>query len=433
MFGARGDGRTNDTAAFAAMSARVNAAGGGTIVLRPVTYVVGSQIPGGRPGGPSFNEMDIIHLVGCSGSIDIQGNGAILRCAPGLRYGRFDLQSGRPLPDAVKFDLTGVATPYRGMIYIEKCTGPISISDLELDGNLHGLALGGRTSSAGWLAGSTGIRLIENKGSERLSRIHTHHHAQDGLILTAAGDRTGSTIVTDVVSEYNGRQGCSITGGHSYMLTNCQFRHTGRTPFGSAPGAGVDIEAESSPIRNVQFSNCEFSDNHGFGLVSGTGDSADITAENCRFVGTTNLAAWPDSPGMRFTNCLFVGAINHCHFDDDPSRATQFLNCTFTDDPGQSPTGKVYLPQAGWIVIARPGRNVLFSGCHFRLTDEGVLPLSGSDVRYDNCDMSQRSPKPSGPAGTYTGTDVIVGNAHLEGSIIRGSVSLNGRLLPVNG
>jgi hypothetical protein len=411
------------------MSAHVNARGGGTIVLRGVTYLVGRQSPTGRPAGPSFNESDIIHLVGCTAPIEIIGNGAVLRAAPGLRYGRFDAGSGRPLPDVAKFDLTGNATPYKGMIHIEKCAGTISISDLELDGNLDKFVVGGRSNRAGWLAGSTGIRLIGNTSSESLSRIHSHHHAQDGLILTAAGNRTGSTTVTDVISEYNGRQGCSITGGHSYVLQRCHFRHTGRTSIGSSPGAGVDIEAESSAIRNVKFSDCEFSDNHGFGIVSGTGDSADIVAQNCRFIGTSNWAAWPDSPGFHFDTCLFVGSINHAHDDADASRATRFSNCTFTDDPGLSPTGKVFLAPGGWIAILRPGRNVEFSRCHFRLIADGLLPLSSPDVIYADCDMSQRSPRSSAPLGIYTGSNSITGNAHLQGSSLRGAVTLNGRQL----
>lgn len=49
QFGAAGDGRTNDTLAFAAMSAFVNRNGGGEIVLRPTTYLVGRQTRGARP------------------------------------------------------------------------------------------------------------------------------------------------------------------------------------------------------------------------------------------------------------------------------------------------------------------------------------------------------------------------------------------------
>src|SRR4051812_20691178 len=44
-FGAIGDGRTNDTDAFARMTAAVNSAGGGTVLLRKTTYIVGGHVP----------------------------------------------------------------------------------------------------------------------------------------------------------------------------------------------------------------------------------------------------------------------------------------------------------------------------------------------------------------------------------------------------
>jgi hypothetical protein len=432
MFGAKGDGRTNDTRAFAAMSAHVNRLGGGTIVLRPVTYLVGEQQQG--PGGAEFSytPSDIIRLSKCRLPITIEGNGAILRSVSGLRYGRFDPASGEPLPDPDTHVRGNEAVPYLGMIDIEDCSAPVSISHVELDGNLQGMRIGGKTAKNGWQAGGTGIRLRGNSAAETISRVRSHHHPQDGIILTPSADRSGATTVVGVVCEYNGRQGCSITGGRNFSFRACIFRHTGREVlFGSNPRAGVDIEAERSPVRNVAFSQCEFSDNAGFGLVSGSGDSADIRCDGCKFIGTTNLAAWPDSPRTKFTNCLFVGAINHEFASADPTQATQFFNCTFTDDPTLSPTGEVFLGRGGgkWIAIARPGQNVLFSHCRFNLVGEAILPLSSPDVIYADCQMSQRSPRLSAPLGTYTGTTSFNGNVRLDGAIIRGSVTLNGRAL----
>jgi hypothetical protein len=430
MFGAKGDGRTNDTEAFAAMSAHVNARGGGTIVLRPTTYIVGQQKRG--PGGksPSFEPAKIIHLAKCPRAVTIRGNGARLRLAAGLRYGRFDPQSGDPLPRGQKLDLTNQASPYRGLIHIAHCSGRVEISDIELDGNLQQLRVGGKYGRGGWQAGGTGLWLFQNSGPELLARIHSHHHAQDGLILAPTADRVGATLVTDVTCEYNGRQGCSITGGRNLVFEHCKFRHTGRAGLGSNPGAGVDIEAERPPISDVIFRDCEFSDNKGFGLVAASGKSADLQFERCKFVGTTNWSAWPDRRRMRFRKCLFVGAINHARGDLDPAEAAQFLDCTFTDDPALSPTGKVFLPEGKWIAIVLDRPNVQFRRCRFRLVSDGVLPLSQKQVIYADCEMSQRSTAPSAPRGTYVGTNSIRGNAHLEDSVIRGNVTLNGRLLP---
>jgi len=431
-FGAKGDGRTNDTSAFTAMSAHLNAIGGGTIVLQQTTYLVGEQHPAEGGNGPSFAPSDIIHLSGCKGSIRIEGNGARLRCAPGLRYGRFDPRTGRPFPDAAKPDATNKAMPYFAMIYIEKCSGEVTISNLELDGNLGAHWIGGRAAPGGWQAGATGIRLIGNTGPETLRRIHSHHHAQDGMILAPTLDRKGSTALTDVVCEFNGRQGCSVTGGRNFGFRHCIFRHTGRAVLHSDPGAGVDIEAEHGPIRNVLFEDCEFSDTFGFGLVSGTGDSADIGFSRCKFVGTTNWAACPGSPDMRFNDCLFAGSIAYCHGDADPARAAHFDDCTFSDDTKFSPTRRLFFGNGKrkWIAVLPKNPNVRFGRCRFKLNGDAILPWSDNEVIYADCVMSQSSPEKSAPLGTYIGTNSISGHADLTGANIRGRVVLNGHLLP---
>ena len=429
MFGAVGDGRTNDTQAFAALSAHVNARGGGTIVLRPTTYIVGEQraAPGGAQ--PSFAPSDIIHLAGCSGPITIRGNGARLRSASGLRFGRFDPASGKPLADSIQLNLTNKAAPYVAMIFIERCGGTIDISDIELDGNLERLLVGGRTFRAGWEAGATGLRTYGNTGDERFSRIYSHHHGVDGLILTRTKDQLGTTSVADVVCEYNGRQGCSLTGGRDITFARCKLGRTGRAGLLAAPGDGLDIEAESSPIRNASFSDCEFADNGGFAVGAGKTDAADVRFTGCKFIGTTNWAAWPYRPAMHFENCQFVGAIIHAYGDADATLATKFIRCTFTDNPALSPTGEVFIGKAGmrWIAVIRDGPNVLFSGCTFDLVGDALLPQSRADTIFENCSMKQRSPEISHPVGRYVGTNTIVGNVDLTGSSIEGTVIANGR------
>lgn len=431
MFGAAGDGRTNDTRAFAALSARVNARGGGTIVLRPVTYIVGEQRP--SPGGslPSFAPFDIIHLTACSGPITIKGNGARLRGASGLRFGRFDPASGRALPDSIKLDLTNKAAPYMAMIFIEQCRGAIDISDIELDGNLEDLLVGGRSFRAGWEAGATGLRLYGNTADEHLSHIHSHHHGVDGLILTRTRDQTGTTSVRNVTCEFNGRQGCSLTGGRDLTFEQCKFGRTGKAGLLAAPGDGLDIEAESSPIRNATFSDCEFSDNGGFGVGAGKTDAADIRFLRCKLIGTQNWAAWPYAPKLEFDDCLFVGAIIHAYGDPDQARAAKFIRSTFTDDPSLSPTGKVFIGRGGLrsIAVVRDGPNVLFDRCRFNLIGDALLPQTRPDTIFQSCIMSQRSAVISHPVGRYTGTCTIIGNANLAGSAIDGTVTLNGRRL----
>lgn len=430
-FGAVGDGRTNDSAAFAAMAAFVNARGGGEIFLRRATYVVGIN---SEFGDVVTRPPAIMHFFGCRGSLVIRGNGARLLCQPGLLYGAFDPASRRALRRAMpNYRKAGVRSPYRSMIRVERCSGPVEISDLELDGNIGSLVIGGQYGDVGWQIPASGIELTENSGSERLSAVRSHHHPLDGLIIDGRAGRNGSGTISKLECEHNGRQGCSIVGGSNYAFLDCSFAHTGKAGLASPPGAGVDIEAEGGKqIRNLSFVRCAFSDNSGPGLVAESGPSEGVQFDNCWFIGTTSWSAWPNKPGFRFSQCQFVGAMAHAFGDPDPARACQFVGCEFRDDPALSPTGRVY----GGENASRPiadlpaNRNAQFDRCTFRLTHDCVLPWSTRLIRYRDCTMSQRAAAQSYPRGTYLGTNRIDGNAILEGSLILGEVILNGRRIP---
>ena len=140
-FGARGDGRTNDTDAFAALSNAINARGGGMVVLRPTTYIVGHGdrrrcATGRRKGAFAFPPSTILNFANCTGPVVIRGNGARLRAASGLRFGSFDPQTGRAVDHPLPLLDRGLrASPYVAMINVQDCAGSIDISDLELDGN----------------------------------------------------------------------------------------------------------------------------------------------------------------------------------------------------------------------------------------------------------------------------------------------------------
>lgn len=439
QFGARGDGRTNDTDAFAALSAHINARGGGTIVLRPVTYIVGrhgdsrNTLAGQYLGPFAFAPARILHFVNCRDAIVVRGNGAVLRAPAGLRYGAFDPRSGQPvLLQRPRREFR--ASPYFAMIFAEGCSGLVDISDIELDGNIGGMRIGGRYGNRDWQIPATGLRLSDNSGPERLSNIYSHHHALDGVTLYSAVDRSASTSITDVRCDLNGRQGCSLTGGRNYSFDRCRFQRTGKGGLASAPKAGVDIEAGRHPIRNVSFASCEFSDNSGPGLVAEAGDIEGVAFTSCTFVGTTSRSAWPNKPGMRFTNCLFVGSLIHAYGDADPKRAAQFYNCRFSDDPSLSPTRQVFGGKngVGPIVVLPNNPNVLFSRCTFEANNGLLLPTSTSAVIYSDCEMSQRSPLLARTRGTFLGVNRISGNVELAGSLIRGQLYLNGRLVPAN-
>lgn len=432
MFGAAGDGVTNDSDAFARMSAAVNAAGGGTVVLRQTTYIVGGQTPDSS-GLWAWAPATIMTFDGCTKSLTIQGNNAILKCADGLKYGTFDPATGLATHNPMPFTGTQQrASPYDSMILIQNCTGQVGIKGIELDGNVGGLNIGGTYGDTGWQIPAVGLRLLNNVGGEWIVGVHSHHHAEDGLYFDGMPGRSTSTQVSECTSEYNGRQGCSIVGGCNYFFDHCGFNHTGRGGLSSAPGAGVDIEAEVNSIRNVSFSSCMFANNSGAGMGADSGDSAGATFDDCLFVGTTTWSAWPNKPNFRFTNSRFVGAMCHAFPSSDPTQAAQFLNCAFLDDPTLSPTGEVFGPSQPIANLGSGDLNVLFDGCTFTLKNQLVLPWSVSAL-YNNCTMSQVSSDTAFPRGTYTGTDSITGPVALYSSKIVGQLTLNGQIVaPTN-
>jgi hypothetical protein len=414
------------------MAEFVSNSGGGTIVLRRTTYIVGRQAPDPTQSAYSFLPSKIMEFIGCANKITILGNGARLRCADDLRYGTFDALTGQPTSHSLPYLEHGeLATPYMAMIKVEKCSGGIEISDLELDGNVTGLRIGGPFGDTGRQIPAYGLQLIDNDCTERISRIHSHHHALDGLHISGVVGRASSSTIEDVVSEYNARQGCSVTGGCNYAFVNCHFNHTGRAGLITAPSAGVDIEAEDKTIRNLSFSLCEFSNNGGPGVIADSGDTDGATFDKCSFIGTTHWSAWPAKPHFRFTNCQFVGSICNTFGDPDPARAVQFSNCDFVDDPALSPTGEVYLALSP-IADLSVYENILFDNCRFKLIAQSVLPWT-VNVLYNNCTMSQLQAKQAYPRGTFTGVNTIKGNVDLNGSRVFGDVTVNGYLLPRTG
>jgi hypothetical protein len=423
-FGAVGDGVANDTPAFARLSAEIRRRGGGTVSLRAKrTYLVGQQAPDRAEW--AWRPSPILDFRGLGGPLTILGNGARLRCAPGLRFGAFsksDAPVHRSMPN---YDHSLRASPYEAMILIEQCSGPVEVRDVELDGNLARLRIGGRYGDTGWQLPGTGLLLRGNSGREQVDNILSHHHAQDGAMIIGDPRRNKRSRITRLICRHNARQGLSITAGRGYDFADCEFSHSGRSAISSAPSAGVDIEAEGAIIRDLSFTRCRFLDNAGAGLIADNGDSADVRFGQCRFVGTTTWSAWPNRPRFHFDDCAFLGSVVHPFPSGDPRLACKFTNCRFSDDSKQSPTGQLFLG-GGPIVNLAESDNVLFDGCRFQLVGKGLLPWSWKAV-YRDCTMRQRSSTPAMTKGRYLGRTTIDGLVDLYGSVVEGTLVVNGK------
>lgn len=436
-FGAKGDGRTDDTEAFVRLSAAVNKAGGGAITLRRTTYIVGRQTKNAIGASYGYEPSTILEIAGCTRPVTIRGNGARLRCAPGLRYGTFDPASDAPTRHPpMGAPMRELATPYRAMISISRCTAPVTIADVELDGDLPTWRIGGPFGDTGYQVPATGLLLIDNSGGETVRNLWAHHHGQDGIMIRGADEgvaRSGTNVLDRVRCEHNGRQGLSFVGGSRYAFTACRFAHTGDAAVFSPPGAGVDLEAEGGRhVHDLRFDGCTFENNAGCGMVADTGPTRDVRFTTCTFVGSRNWAAWPNKPGFRFERCTFVGPIVRAFSSTNPADQTAFHACTFTDDVRLSPTGKLY----GGTNTTKPiadlsDEHVLFDGCSFVLTGDFVLPWS-TNATYRDCFMTQRKHELAFPRGLFQGRNVITGPVNIGYSKVGPGLVINGKPVTPN-
>ena len=83
----------------------------------------------------------------------------------------------------------------------------------------------------------------------------------------------------------------------------------------------------------------------------------------------------------------------------------------------------------GPIVNLAQSDNVLFDHCTFRCVAVGQLPWSWKAI-YRDCVMSQRSAKGAIPKGRFQGRTTINGPVDLNGSVVEGTLIVNGRQRP---
>jgi|GEM_PF-568450 len=376
--GAKGDGKSNDSVAFREAAGQIEQAGSGKLVIPAGKYLVGEQVH--ETGKyPYYRHLPVFSVSNVDGLI-IEGNGAVLRMAPGLRFGSFDKESGSeftPKPGGFfDYDYNVGA----GNILQIQGSRNVTIRDLELDGNNPELILGGYWGDTGRQCQGSGLWLYNNSNVV-IENIHTHHHGLDGICIGYTGLREGDHetphLLKNVRCEYNGRQGLSWVGGRGLTAIRCSFSHTGRSTIASAPGAGLDIEAEESVCRNGLFVDCQFTDNSGPGIVADSGDGGYSRFMNCTIWGTSNWSIWNTKPGMAFEFCRIHGSTVHGYGSEDPSLATRFMSCHFDDD--EYPGRGVYRSTA--LIESAGGNNILFDQCEIVARGTKSFYLDGGGTR----------------------------------------------------
>jgi len=382
--GAKGDGYVNDTSAFQRACAAINAARGGTLLIPGGTYVVGRQHLAGRSGlGFAYRGEPVIAIADCNRPVLVDGRGATLRTAPGLKLGAFNPITGAPHePTSLPFLEPDYRSDiYEGALNLQR-NARVWVRGLNVDGNAAEIEFGGQYGDAGYQVSHDGLVATRNR-ELLVQNAHFHHHGRDGLILrdpNRAADEAPRPVMLHTVScDYNGRQGLSWVGGRGLQAKRCSFSFTGRASIPvSNPGAGVDIEPEDSTCRDAVFTECEFNANLTFGVIANVGDAARIGFERCTFAtwpGSTVApgprAVWPNKPGMWFEQCRIHGSVVDAYGSDSAADACRFARCSFDDTSG----GADGPPYVGIAIIETGGSNVRFDQCSVQATRSRSIAL----------------------------------------------------------
>lgn len=441
MFGAVGDGVTNDHAAFDALSAYINARGGGSIEMRPgATYIVGNQTRG--RDGRAWGGTSPLAILGATKLVRIIGNGATIKAAAGYRYGMFDAVSGAPIAAGGAGNQYG--SPWLGIVDIQDCQAGYTIDDLVLDGNVQNAIIGGTNAGDdGRQIQGCGLWLRNNRGPVAIRGVRCPNNPWDGAYFNHIGKGTGldrrfSGILIERYSAPNcGRQALSVTGGIGGKISLSQFNDTSRAiGFASNPASGIDFEAEgTNEVREWAVDDCEFDNNAGQ-AVTGTVSTElsfveGLVFNRCKFIGATGYAAYLVHPRMKFVDCTVVGPMLQAwNGDANPEKQTQMIRCLLTDDPAYSPTGVVWQPNLSIYATTTP-QGVLFDGCTFRLISAGLtLPSSGPNAIYRNCRGYQASANTVVMQGKFEGRNEFTTAGALNylapGTRIYGHLVING-------
>jgi hypothetical protein len=379
-FGAKGDGKTNDTEAFVKAAAFFNERGGnGTLVISKGVYIVGKQsFSNGDVSKAAYKGQHLLDLKNI-GHLTIQGEkGTVLKFTNGLKFGSFDFNSGEPFSGN-----NPALSEEKYAAYIGYCIGltncdHITIKQLYLNGNNTTIQLGGPYGDKGIQLMHSGI-YIKNSRDIVIDNVSASYFALDGLIITnEAASKPDNIHISNSAFEYNSRQGLSWVGGNNLLAQNCRFNHTGRSAFTSSPGAGVDIEPEVGPVSGGNFENCEFINNNGCGLVTSDNRSNNCTFTGCTFWGTTAWSIWVSAPAFSFVGCNIYGSIVHGYNSPNEKDATKFIRCSFEDKPfnGQPPYGK-------YLVECDGPRRILFDSCTFTSHEKQLAYLNTSNAASD--------------------------------------------------
>lgn len=259
MFGARGDGRTDDYAALAKLAAASSGTNGALVQFgRGKRYRIDriAIVAGARK-----NDISDIAFKNSSGlSIDL--NGATIDVKGDFHRGA-DIKRG---DHAISYSQAVQPFVFRN------CRNLV-VRNGSLKGNVDRM-----TRDEGVVEGGGRGILLYGCAGVLLEDLHIHHFSTDGLQIYPSGAKKVSTDISlrRVTLSNNARQGLSNSGGIRVTAIDSAFSENGFTggPYRHAPSAGVDLEPNFILDQRSDFRalRCRFDNNRGSPVVAGDPD-----------------------------------------------------------------------------------------------------------------------------------------------------------------
>ncbi|MBL7962776.1 MAG: right-handed parallel beta-helix repeat-containing protein [Flavobacteriales bacterium] len=456
----------NDQLALLKAAAFFQARGGyGTLILEDGEYIVGRQelhwagdpLPG--PDWTAFNYPSGGVAISCPALVAIQPGFALHDCAQFtvqgganttvryrdcLYYGTFLRTPGTDEVfsaagvDACKtctdtLHLPGLLHANVGVMFSFHHCDSITVRDVELNGNIDGAILGGKSSRDGIQTDYDGIELFESSNCV-IDHVDAHHFGRDGLLLWGNSDSTnlftamypGLNVGIDPADSllgpnnrtvlfnnrvlnssfnWNGRQGISWTAMSGLDVLDCDLNYNGAGRMTSQPRSGLDIEGGGGPmrVRHGAFADCRFLHNRSHGIVSAW--AACYGQQDFRFTrcvvkaGLEGLAIWPGARQMVFDSCEVYGNVGR-FFEQpenivrDPAFDLVFRHTNFHEEDAQWSyiSWTIYgLHDTTVACVAGPhmfrftkahSSRVTFDQCGFYTNCRAVVRFYGRDTAY---------------------------------------------------
>jgi polygalacturonase len=273
-YGAKGDGRTDDTAAIQKAIGVVGGTGG-TVYIPAGTYMV--------------NALGNAH-----GSYGIA------------------LESHMKLtlhPQAVLKAIPNASSTY-AILYVGAVSDVIiSGGTVEGDRSTH-LGSGGESGVGVYIASSQCITLDSVTAKECWG---------DGFYVEGSQGSRNITLV-NVTADHNRRQGLSIVRVDGMVVRNSTFKNS----IGASPESGIDIEPnDQETVNNVTITGCTFANNAGGGFLCGPRLNStnsyvtNVVLESSRSLGN-GVGAAVGSPqvGIGISNCSGTKVLNNSVSDN---------------------------------------------------------------------------------------------------------------------